>query len=113
MTLPRPDDRHYVRRKADLDDRPLQDVAIRLKIPKFLLIAPEPKKQAIEAEKLTGDNIYKVLIYFEKLYGVMNEGGAAAVDRGVGSLEIQICPERQPNIMAQPSNLGCRSSRKI
>ena len=28
---------------------------------------------AIEAEKLTGDNIYKVLIYFDKLYSVMDD----------------------------------------
>ena len=33
-----------------------------------LLIAARAKKQAIEAEKLTGDNIYKVLIYFCLLY---------------------------------------------
>ena len=37
------------------------------------LIAARAKKQSIEAEKLTSDNIYKVLIYFEKLYVVMNE----------------------------------------
>ena len=34
---------------------------------------PEQKKMAIEAEKLTADNIYKVLIYFDKLYAVMDE----------------------------------------
>ena len=28
---------------------------------------------AIEAEKLTGDNIYKMLIYFHKLYSVMDD----------------------------------------
>jgi len=32
------------------------------------LIEARAKKMAIEAEKLTADNIYKVLIYFEKLY---------------------------------------------
>ena len=31
------------------------------------------KKMAVEAEKLTGDNIYKVLIYFDKQYSVMDE----------------------------------------
>ena len=35
-----------------------------------LLVAARAKKMAIEAEKLTGDNIYKVLIYFDKLYSV-------------------------------------------
>lgn len=38
-----------------------------------MLIDAKEKKQTIEAEKLTGDNIYKVLIYFDKLYNVMNE----------------------------------------
>lgn len=37
------------------------------------LIDAKAKKQTIEAEKLTGDNIYKVLIYFDKLYKVMND----------------------------------------
>lgn len=37
------------------------------------LIAARAKKMAIEAEKLTGDNIYKVLIYFDKLYSVMDD----------------------------------------
>lgn len=34
--------------------------------------AARAKKMAIEAEKHTGDNIYKVLIYFDKLYDAMN-----------------------------------------
>lgn len=38
-----------------------------------LLTAARAKKMAIEAEKLTGDNIYKVLIYFDKLYATMSE----------------------------------------
>lgn len=61
-----------------------------------LLIAARAKKQAIEAEKLTGDNIYKVLIYFEKLYGVMNEAERRQLIEALIS-EIQIYPERQPN----------------
>ena len=51
---------------------------------------------AIEAEKLTGDNIYKVLIYFEKLYAVMNEQEKRQLMETLIS-EIQIYPERQPN----------------
>lgn len=38
-----------------------------------MLIDAKEKKQTIEAEKLTGDNIYKVLIYFDKRYNVMND----------------------------------------
>ena len=69
---------------------------IRLKIQNRLLIAARAKKQAIEAEKLTGDNIYKVLIYFEKLYGVMNDVERRQLIEALIS-EIQIYPERQPN----------------
>jgi len=54
------------------------------------------KKQAIEAEKLTGDNIYKVLIYFEKLYGAMNEAERRQLMEALIS-EVQIYEERQPN----------------
>ena len=54
------------------------------------------KKQAIEADKITGDNIYKILICFDKLYATMTE---AERRRLVEILidEVQIYPERQPN----------------
>ena len=51
---------------------------------------------SIEAEKLTGDNIYKVLICFDKLYAVMNEQEKRQVMESLIS-EIQIYPERQEN----------------
>ena len=54
------------------------------------------KKQAIEADKITGDNIYKVLICFEKLYNVMNPLERKKLMEHLIS-EIQIYPERQPN----------------
>lgn len=60
------------------------------------LITARAKKQAIEAEKLTGDNIYKVLIYFEKLYALMNEVERRQLIEAL-ILEIQIYEERQPN----------------
>ncbi len=90
-----PDDRHYVRRKADMDDR-LYKMYDKIEETESLLIAARAKKQAIEAEKLTGDNIYRVLIYFEKLYGVMNEDERRQLIESLIS-EIQIYPERQPN----------------
>ncbi len=61
-----------------------------------LLIAARAKKLSIEAEKLTGDNIYKVLIYFDKLYSVMNEPERRQLMEKLIS-EIQIFEERQPN----------------
>ena len=90
-----PDDRHYVRRKADLDDR-LYRMYDKIEDTESLLIAARVKKQAVEAEKLTGDNIYKVLIYFEKLYGVMNDVERRQLIEALIS-ERQIYPERQPN----------------
>ena len=67
-----PDDKHYYKRKADLDDR-LYKMYDKTEDTENLLITARAKKMAIKAEKLTGDNIYKVLIYFDKLYAVMSE----------------------------------------
>ena len=90
-----PDDKHYYKRKADLDDR-LYKMYDKIEDTENLLIAARAKKMAIEAEKLTGDNIYKVLIYFDKLYAVMSEQEKRQIMESLIS-EIQIYPERQPN----------------
>lgn len=50
----------------------------------------------MEAEKLTGNNIYKVLIYFEKLCAVMNEDERRQLMEALIS-EIQVYEDRQPN----------------
>ena len=60
------------------------------------LMDARAKKQAIEADKITGDNIYKVLVCFEKLYNVMNPVERKKLMEHLIS-EIQIYPERQPN----------------
>lgn len=90
-----PDDRYYIKRKADLDDR-LYRMYDKIENVETQLIETRAKKQAIEAEKLTGDNIYKVLIYFEKLYAVMNEAERRQLMETLIS-EIQIYEDRQPN----------------
>ena len=90
-----PDDQHYVRRKTDLDDR-LYKMYDKIEDTESLLIAARVKKQAAEAEKLTGDNIYKVLIYFDKLYDAMNEQEQRQIMEALIS-EIQIYEERRPN----------------
>lgn len=90
-----PDDRHYSKRKADLDDR-LYRMYDKIEDVETQLIETRAKKQAVEAEKLTGDNIYKVLIYFEKLYDVMNEVERRQFMEALIS-EIQIYEDRQPN----------------
>ena len=38
-----------------------------------LLIDAKAKKKTIEEDKLTGDNIYRVLMCFSKLYNAMND----------------------------------------
>ena len=60
------------------------------------LVAARAKKMAIEAEKLTGDNIYKVLIFFDKLYSVMDDQEKRQLMESLLS-EVQIYEERQPN----------------
>ena len=90
-----PDDKHYIKRKADLDDR-LYKMYDKIEDTENLLVAARAKKMAIEAEKLTGDNIYKVLICFDKLYSVMDDQEKRQLMESLIS-EIQIYDERQPN----------------
>ena len=84
-----PDDKHYIKRKADLDER-LYKMYDKIEDTENQLIAARAKKMAIEAEKLTGDNIYKVLI------SVMDDQEKRQLMESLLS-EIQIYEERQPN----------------
>ena len=90
-----PDDRHFIARKSDLDER-LYKMYDKIEEVEKGLMDARAKKQAIEADKITGDNIYKILICFDKLYATMTE---AERRRLVEILidEVQIYPERQPN----------------
>ena len=90
-----PDERHYIIRKSDLDER-LYKMYDKIEEAENNLMDARAKKQAIEADKITGDNIYKILICFDKLYATMTE---AERRRLVEILidEVQIYPERQPN----------------
>lgn len=90
-----PDDRHYIRRKADLDDR-LYRMYDKIEELEEQLIAARAKKTSIEAEKITGDNIYKVLIYFDKLYFAMSNVERRQLIEALIA-EIQIYEERKPN----------------
>ena len=38
-----------------------------------LLVSAKAKKRSLLADKITGDNIYKALVLFDKLYAQMNE----------------------------------------
>ena len=91
-----PDDKRYIKRKADLDNR-LYKMYDKIEDVETLLIEARAKKTAIEAEKLTTDNIYnKVLIYFEKLYAVMDEQERRQIMESLIS-EVHIYEEGQPN----------------
>ena len=90
-----PDDKHYINRKADLDDR-LYKMYDKIEAVENQLISARAKKQSVEAEKLTSDNIYKVLICFERLYAVMNDAEKRQLIEALIS-EIQIYNERQSN----------------
>lgn len=90
-----PDDRHYIMRKSDLDER-LYKMYDKIEGTENQLVTARAKKQAIEADKITGDNIYKVLVCFEKLYNVMNPVERKKLMEHLIS-EVQIYPERQPN----------------
>ena len=90
-----PDGRHYKRLKADLDDR-LYRMYDKIDEQEQSLIEAKAKKQSIESEKVTGDNIYKILIYFDKFYSLMNEEEQRKLMESLIE-EIQIYEERQPN----------------
>lgn len=90
-----PDDRHYIRRKSDLDDR-LYRMYDKIEELESQLIDARAKKTSIEAEKITGDNIYKVLICFDKLYFTMNDVERRQLIEALIE-EIQIYEERKPN----------------
>lgn len=90
-----PDDRHYARMKTDLNER-LYKMYDKIEDLESELIEAKSKKSAIEADKITGDNVYKVLLCFEKLYSVMNDEEKRKFIEELVS-EVHIYPERQPN----------------
>ncbi len=89
------EDKHYARRKQDLDTR-LYKMYDKIDDIETSLIEARAKLKAIEAEKITSDNIYKVLICFEQLYNIMNEVEKRQLIQTLIS-EIQIYEERQEN----------------
>ena len=90
-----PDDKHYLRRKSDLDER-LYRMYDKIESVESQLIEARAKKTAIEAEKITGDNIYKVLICFDKLYKAMNSAERRQLVEALIS-EVHIYEARPPS----------------
>ena len=61
-----------------------------------LLIEARAKKQAIEADKVTRENIVGILTNFQRLYDVMNDAEKHDLMETLIA-DIQVYPQRQPN----------------
>ena len=66
------EDKHYQRRKTDLVNH-LYKTYDKIDDAEELLVSAKAKKRSLLADKITGDNIYKALVSFDKLYAQMNE----------------------------------------
>lgn len=66
------EDKHYQRRKTDLENH-LYKTYDKIDDAEELLVSAKAKKRSLLADKITGDNIYKALVFFDKLYAQMNE----------------------------------------
>ena len=90
-----PDDKHYFRRKSDLDNR-LYKMYDKIEEAEKKLIEAKAKKRAIDADKMTADNIYNVLLCFDKLYEKMTQEERRQLVTALIS-EVHIYDERQLN----------------
>ena len=89
------EDTHYQRRKTDLENH-LYKTYDKIDDAEELLVSAKAKKRSLLADKITGDNIYKALVFFDKLYAQMNEAEkreflSQLVD------DVQIYEERKEN----------------
>ena len=66
------EDKHYQRRKTDLENH-LYKTYDKIDDAEELLVSAKAKKRSLLADKITGDNIYKALVFFDKLYAQMSE----------------------------------------
>lgn len=89
------EDKHYRRRKSDLEER-LYKTYDKIEEMEVSLVAAKAKKRLILSDKISGDNIYKALVFFDKMYDKMNE-----VERRefIEQLieKVEVYEERQPN----------------
>lgn len=89
------EDKHYKRRKTDLEERLYKEYD-RMDEIENSLAGAKAKKCSIMADKVTGDNIYKALIYFADFYDKMNESERREF-MTVLLANAQIYEGRQPN----------------
>ena len=89
------EDKHYQRRKTDLENH-LYKTYDKIDEAEELLVSAKAKKRSLLADKITGDNIYKALIFFDKLYAQMNEAEKREFLSQVVD-NVQIYEERKEN----------------
>ena len=89
------DDKHYEKKKADLNNR-LDKAYDKIESLEGQLREARSKKNAIEAEQVTTENIYRVLRNFNSLYAVMTEEERRRLMEALVN-EIQIYENRRGN----------------
>ncbi len=90
-----PSEKHYAKRKKDLADR-LDKMYDKIEDFEQQLQTAREKKKSVEAEQLTTQNLYKVLLCFDRLYDLMTEIEKRQLLETMVE-EIQVFEERQPN----------------
>lgn len=89
------EDKHYRRRKADLEER-LYKTYDKIEKMEVSLVAAKAKKRSILSDKISGDNIYKALVFFDRMYDNMNETERREfIEQLIEKVEVY--EERQPN----------------
>ena len=89
------EDKHYRRRKADLEER-LYKTYDKIEEMEVALVAAKAKKRSILSDKISGDNIYKALVFFDRMYDNMNEAERREfIEQLIEKVEVY--EERQPN----------------
>lgn len=88
-------DKHYERKLNDLQKR-LDKMYDYMEDTEAKLEEAKARKRTIESEKLSGDNVYKLLIHFDKIYDKMNDEDKRALLVALIK-EIQVYEEEQEN----------------
>lgn len=89
------EDKHYRRRKADLEER-LYKTYDKIEEMEVSLVAAKAKRRSVLSDKVSGDNIYKALVFFDKMYDRMNEAEKREfIEQLIEKVEVY--EERQPN----------------
>ena len=88
-------DKHYDRKMSDLQKR-LDKMYDYISEVEDKLEDAKTRKRAIESEKLSGDNVYKLLIHFDKVYDTMEDTDKRALLVALIK-EIHVYEEEQAN----------------